>query len=155
MPLTVSKAERAALETAQVRCPKVRHWRGYQAVLLRAEGMLVKDVARVLGCPETSIYNWTAAWRKAGAAGVAEGGIGAKRADSTLQLDARWTRSFRKATPRRMAMRRRAGRSRSCAVNWASWAGRQVSALSVERSIGWAGRETTQVRAGASRSGLR
>jgi transposase len=73
MPLTLSKAERAALETVQARSPKVRHWRRYQAVLLRAEGMLVKDVARVLGCTETSIYNWTAAWRNAGAAGVAEG----------------------------------------------------------------------------------
>jgi len=73
MPLTVSKTERIALETAQAKSPKVRHWRRYQAVLLRAEGMLVKDVARVLGCTETSIYNWTAAWREAGAAGVAEG----------------------------------------------------------------------------------
>jgi transposase len=73
MPLTLSKTERAALEAGQARSPKVRHWRRYQAVLLRAEGMLVKDVARVLGCTETSIYNWTAAWREAGAAGVAEG----------------------------------------------------------------------------------
>ena len=71
--MTLSKAGRAVLETAQARSPQVRHWRRYQAVLLRAEGMLVKDVARVLGCTETSIYNWTAAWREAGAAGVAEG----------------------------------------------------------------------------------
>jgi transposase len=73
MPLTLSQDERAALAAAQAHSPKVRHWRRYQAVLLRAQGMLVKDVARVLGCTQTSIYNWTAAWQEAGAAGVAEG----------------------------------------------------------------------------------
>jgi len=42
-------------------------------VLLRAQGLLVKDVARALGCTEASVSNWTAAWRRGGAAGVAEG----------------------------------------------------------------------------------
>ncbi len=42
-------------------------------MLLRADGRFVKDVAQALGCTETSVYNWTAAWREGGAAGVAEG----------------------------------------------------------------------------------
>jgi len=70
---TVTQEERAALEAAQQRSPKVRHWRRYQAVVLRADGLFVKDVARALGCTETSVYNWTAAWREGGVDGVAEG----------------------------------------------------------------------------------
>jgi transposase len=73
MPVTLSQGERAALEAAQAQRPKVRHWRRYQAVLLRGQGMFVKDVARALGCTEASVYNWTAAWRRDGAVGVAEG----------------------------------------------------------------------------------
>src|SRR5215510_5405308 len=72
MPLPLTAEQRTALQTAQARSRAVRHWRRYQAVLLRADGMLVKDVARVLSCTQTSVYNWTAAWRGAGAAGVAE-----------------------------------------------------------------------------------
>lgn len=73
MPLTLSEDERAALQAAQARSPKVRHWRRYQAVLLRADGVPVAAVARDLGCTPTSVSNWTAAWRTAGLAGVAEG----------------------------------------------------------------------------------
>jgi transposase len=69
----LSEEERAALEAGQARSPRVRHWRRYQAVLLRAQGLFVKDVARALGCTEASVSNWTAAWRREGAAGVAEG----------------------------------------------------------------------------------
>jgi transposase len=72
MPLTLSKEERNALETAQARSPKVRHWRRYQTVLLRAAGVSVAEVARDLSCSEASVSNWTAAWRRAGRAGVAE-----------------------------------------------------------------------------------
>src|SRR5260221_876231 len=73
MPLTLSQDARAALEAAQAQRPQVRHWRRYQAVLLRGQGLLVKDVARALGCAEARVYHWTAAWRQGGAAGVAEG----------------------------------------------------------------------------------
>jgi transposase len=73
MPLTRSKAERNAVERAQARSPQVRHWRRYQAVLLRAAGVPVAEVARDLGCSEASVSNWTAAWRTEGLAGVAEG----------------------------------------------------------------------------------
>jgi transposase len=74
MPLTVTVGERAALQAAQARNSAVRHWRRYQAVLLRAEGMPVALVAQALACTETSVYNWVAAWRAAGVTGVAEGG---------------------------------------------------------------------------------
>jgi transposase len=73
MPFSLTQEERAALEAAQQQSPKVRHWRRYQAVLLRADGRFVKDVAQALGCTETSVYNWTAAWREGGVAGIAEG----------------------------------------------------------------------------------
>jgi transposase-like protein len=42
-------------------------------VLLRADGVPVAEVARDLGCPETSVSNWVAAWRAEGVTGVAEG----------------------------------------------------------------------------------
>ncbi len=73
MPLTLTTEERAALHAAQVRSRKVRHWRRYQAVLLRADGVPVATVAQTLDCTETSVYNWVAAWRTDGLAGVAEG----------------------------------------------------------------------------------
>ena len=73
MPLTLTAQERAALQAAQARSRTVRHWRRYQAVLLRADGVPVASVAQSLNCTETSIYNWVAAWRTDGVAGVAEG----------------------------------------------------------------------------------
>ncbi len=73
MPLTLTSDERAALEAAQARRRAVRHWRRYQAVLLRADGVTVAEIARALRCTQTSVYNWTAAWREGGLGGVAEG----------------------------------------------------------------------------------
>ncbi len=73
MPLTLSEDERSALKAAQAHSPKVRHWRRYQAVLLRSAGVPVAQVARDLGCSQASVSNWTAAWRTEGVAGVAEG----------------------------------------------------------------------------------
>lgn len=84
MPLTLSQSERAALATAQQQSRNVRHWRRYQAVLLRAEGMAVKQVAQSLGCTETSVYNWSAAYRQGGVAGVHEG----KHPGAVRHLDA-------------------------------------------------------------------
>ena len=72
MPLTLSEEDRKALERTQAHSPNVRHWRRYQAVLLRAAGVPVMEVARDLGCSEASVSNWTAAWRTAGLVGVAE-----------------------------------------------------------------------------------
>ena len=71
--LTLTQEERAALEAAQARSVKVRHWRRFQAVLLRADGVPVATVAQTLACTETSISNWVAAWRAEGVTGVVEG----------------------------------------------------------------------------------
>lgn len=73
MPLALTDEQRAELEAAQRHSRQVRHWRRYQAVLLRAEGVPVAAVAHTLGCTETSVYNWVAAWRAEGRAGVEEG----------------------------------------------------------------------------------
>src|SRR5262245_13548722 len=73
MRVTLSREERSVLEAAQARHPKIRHWRRYQAVLLRADGVPVTEVARDLGCSQASVTNWTAAWQREGLAGVAEG----------------------------------------------------------------------------------
>jgi len=44
MALTVTEEERRALEAAQAKSRAVRHWRRYQAVLLRADGLAVAEV---------------------------------------------------------------------------------------------------------------
>ncbi|HET8905397.1 MAG TPA: helix-turn-helix domain-containing protein [Ktedonobacterales bacterium] len=73
LTLTLTAEQRTALHTAQARSRSVRHWRRFQAVLLRADGVPVATVAQTLDCTETSVYNWVAAWRTGGLAGVAEG----------------------------------------------------------------------------------
>jgi transposase len=73
MPLTMTVDERAAVQAAQAHRRAVRHWRRYQAVLLRADGVLIATIAQTLDCTKTSVYNWIAAWREDGLAGVAEG----------------------------------------------------------------------------------
>jgi transposase len=72
MPLILSADERAGLLAAQRRRPGIRHWRRSQALVLRRDGLTVAQVAHALGCTETSIYNWTAAYRQAGVGGVGE-----------------------------------------------------------------------------------
>src|SRR5260221_9419168 len=73
MPLTLTADERAVLHAAQARSRTVRHWRRFQAVLLRAERVPVATIAQTLDCTQTSVHNWVAAWRAEGVAGVAEG----------------------------------------------------------------------------------
>src|SRR5258707_4731129 len=73
MPLTVTADERAALHAAQARSRTVRHWRRFQAVLLRAERVPVATIAQTLDCTQTSVHNWVASWRGGGGAGVPEG----------------------------------------------------------------------------------
>jgi transposase len=74
MRLTLTDAERAELQAVQRSSGNVRHWRRYQAVLLRADGVALAIVAQTLGCTQASVCNWTRAWRERGARGVAEGG---------------------------------------------------------------------------------
>lgn len=73
MRLRLTVDERKALQAAQARSRSVRHWRRFQAVLLRADEVPVATVAQTLDCTETSVYNWVAAWRVEGVGGVAEG----------------------------------------------------------------------------------
>ncbi|HEU0028553.1 MAG TPA: helix-turn-helix domain-containing protein [Ktedonobacterales bacterium] len=73
MAFALTPAERQALTAAQGQSRSVRHWRRYQAILLRADGLTVTQVAQALSCTETSVYNWTAAYRRQGAPGVHEG----------------------------------------------------------------------------------
>jgi putative transposase len=73
MRVALSKGERAELVAAQQSSRNVRHWRRYQAVLLRAEGVPLATVAQTLGCTQASVCNWTRAWRERGVRGVAEG----------------------------------------------------------------------------------
>src|SRR5260370_9717717 len=74
MPLTVTADERAVLHAAQARSRTVRHWRRFQAVLLRAERVPVATIAQTLDCTQTCVPNWVAAWPAEGVAAVAEGG---------------------------------------------------------------------------------
>lgn len=80
MHIRLTETERAELEAAQRQRPTVRHWRRYQAVVLRAAGTPVAVIARTLGCCEQSVTNWTHAWQRGGLAGVREGEhVGAAR----------------------------------------------------------------------------
>jgi transposase len=71
--IAMSAEQRAEVEAAQRQSRNVRHWKRYQAVLLRAEGLPVAVVAQTLGCSEASVTNWTSAWRARGVVGVREG----------------------------------------------------------------------------------
>jgi transposase len=84
MPLILSAQERAAVATAQRQSRNVRHWRRYQAVLLRAEGIPVQQVAQGLGCTATSVSSvdtWSAADRAKGWQVFTRAGIPAPCAD--------------------------------------------------------------------------
>jgi transposase len=71
--LAMTAEQRAEVETAQHQSRSVRHWKRYQAVVLRADGMPLAVVAQTLGCSRVSVSNWTKAWREAGIAGIREG----------------------------------------------------------------------------------
>ena len=73
MSVPLTPTERAELEAAAAAEPRVRRWRRYQTILLRAEGQTVDAVAAGLRCSVASVYAWTAAWRQAGVAGLQEG----------------------------------------------------------------------------------
>lgn len=71
--IAMTAEQRAEVETAQRQSRNVRHWKRYQAVVLRADGMPLAVVAQTLGCSRVSVSHWTRAWREAGVAGVREG----------------------------------------------------------------------------------
>jgi transposase len=72
MSLILSDTERAALVGAAAHERRVRRWRRFQALLLLADGQRPEAAAASLGCSRASVYNWLAAWRVDGLAGVVE-----------------------------------------------------------------------------------
>lgn len=72
MSLVLSDPERAALADAAAHERRVRRWRRFQAPLRVADGERPEAVAASLGCSRASVYNWLAAWRDEGIAGVVE-----------------------------------------------------------------------------------
>jgi transposase len=76
MEIVLTAPDRFALEQAKAAEPRVRRWRRYQAVLLLAAGQPPGAVATALGCAVSSVYNWAAAWRRDGVAGLREGDHG-------------------------------------------------------------------------------
>jgi transposase len=73
MEIALTGAERGALRAAAAAERRARVWRRYRAVLLLGDGEPPPAVARALGCSSSSVYNWAAAWRRAGVAGRREG----------------------------------------------------------------------------------
>lgn len=78
MPLELSAQEHTELDRAQQGERRVRHWRRYQAIRLLAQGQLPRAVAVAVGCQLSSVYNWIAAWKAHGCAGLAEGRHGGR-----------------------------------------------------------------------------
>lgn len=72
MEITLTAEQRAELTAAAAAEKGVRRWKRLRAVLLRADGLTVAAVARVLECSQASVYAWSAAWRRAGLRGLAE-----------------------------------------------------------------------------------
>lgn len=73
MGIVMGAEERAAVQEAARTARHTRQWRRYQALVLLAEGRRPPEVATVLDVARSSVYNWLAAWRRGGAAGLAEG----------------------------------------------------------------------------------
>jgi hypothetical protein len=71
--LAMTVEQRAAVATAQRQSRNVRHWKRYQAVLLRADRMPLAVVAQTLDCSRVCVSLWTRTWREAGFGGVREG----------------------------------------------------------------------------------
>jgi transposase len=85
MPVLVSSEEAAVLAQAAAHERRVRPWRRLQAIQLLGSGEPPTRVAKVLACSLASVYNWAAAWRAAGLAGVQD----PPRPSKTRSLDQR------------------------------------------------------------------
>ena len=72
MQVTISGEEAPVLAQAAARERRVRSWRRLRAIQLLGSGEQPKAVAGALGCSLASIYNWAAAWRAEGLAGLQE-----------------------------------------------------------------------------------
>lgn len=76
MDMELTASDERALAQAKAAEPRVRRWRRYQAILLLARGQSPGAVALALDCAVSSVYNWAAAWRREGIAGLHEGDHG-------------------------------------------------------------------------------
>jgi transposase len=72
MQVTISGEEDTVLAQAAARERRVRSWRRLRAIQLLGRGEPPTAVATVLGCSLASVYNWAAAWRAEGLAGLLE-----------------------------------------------------------------------------------
>ena len=72
MQMALSTQEWDELERAQRQERGVRNWRRYQAIRLLARGQTPVEVAEAVGCRVSSVYNWVAAWKHRGNAGLHE-----------------------------------------------------------------------------------
>jgi transposase len=72
MKVMVSGDDEALLRQAATRERRVRPWRRLRAIQLLAGGKQPTVVAELLSCSLASVYNWAAAWRTEGLAGLLE-----------------------------------------------------------------------------------
>jgi transposase len=73
MDVRLTQTQRAALERAASGATRTRAWKRCQAILLLGDGQAPAVVAHSLRCSVSSVYAWTAIWRRVGVAGLAEG----------------------------------------------------------------------------------
>jgi transposase len=73
MKIVLTSTQRVELEAAVRREKQTRPWKRYRAVLLLAAGRSPAMVADTLACGVSSVYKWSATWRRDGLAGLAEG----------------------------------------------------------------------------------
>lgn len=72
LEVRLSPEDRTHLRAAVDEEHRRRVGRRYQSILLVADEESPSAVAAILQCSLTSVYNWIAAWRRAGLAGLAE-----------------------------------------------------------------------------------
>lgn len=70
--VTLTEAERSALQRRCDEERRTRRWRRFQAILLLADGWQARTVARALQCCPNSVSNWTRQWRQGGLVGLEE-----------------------------------------------------------------------------------
>lgn len=72
MASRLTDQERAAVRNALRQARRTREWRRLRAVLLWDAEVSVARIAEMLQVSDSSVYNWLAAWRREGVAGLAE-----------------------------------------------------------------------------------
>ena len=117
MAFTLTDEQRTALEAAMTAAPRVRRWKRYRAIVLRGDGLSVPAVAQSLGCSQASAYAWSAAWRRDGVAGLAEGDHGGGQVKLGPTAEALLTELLA-TDPQTQGHRATGWTVPSCAPNW-------------------------------------